>query len=60
MNIEINIFTVLEKNLKNVSERKLSIYYIKQPTAENETGIAERSSPGTRQTDAKTWFGLEK
>jgi hypothetical protein len=26
MNIEINIFTVLEKDLKNVSERKLPIY----------------------------------
>jgi hypothetical protein len=25
MNIEINIFTVLEKDLKNVSERKLPI-----------------------------------
>jgi hypothetical protein len=29
MNIEINIFTVLEKDLKNVSERKLPTYHLK-------------------------------
>jgi hypothetical protein len=29
-------------------------------SAEIETGMAEKSSPGTRQTDGKTWFGLEK
>jgi hypothetical protein len=28
MNIEINIFTVLEKYLKNMSERKLPFYNV--------------------------------
>jgi hypothetical protein len=29
-------------------------------TAEIKTGMAEKSSPGTRQTDTKTWFDLEE
>jgi hypothetical protein len=29
-------------------------------TAEIKTGIVEKSSPGTRQTEAKTWFGLDR
>ncbi len=67
MNIEINIFTVLAKDLKNVSERNcpLSIKSIlvdslTKDTAEIETRMEGKSSPETRQTDVKTWFGLEK
>jgi hypothetical protein len=50
MNIKINIGTVLEKYLKNVYPKD---------TAEIETGMAEKSSLGTRQTDGKNlvWFG---
>jgi hypothetical protein len=29
-------------------------------TAEIETGMAEKSSPGPGKQTAKTWFGLEK
>jgi hypothetical protein len=65
MNIEINIFTVLEKDLKNVSEETENLATLKvdslpKDTAEIETGMAEKkSSPGTRQTDSKNlvWFG---
>ncbi len=65
-----NIFTVFEKVLKNVSERRLPIEQplnlknmqvdsLREDTAEIETGMAEKSSPGTRQTDGKNliWFG---
>jgi hypothetical protein len=59
MNIEINIFIVLKNYLKNLSERELPIYYIyiyiyiyiidslPKETAEIETGMAEKFSPGT-------------
>jgi hypothetical protein len=69
MNIELNIF----EDLKNVSERKLPkatlnlksilVDSLSKDTAEIETGMAERSSTGTRQTDGKilVWFGeIEK
>jgi hypothetical protein len=57
MNTEINIFPVLEKDLKNVSGRKLPIRNLKtwkvdslpKDTAEIETEMAEKS----RQTDSK-------
>ena len=58
MNIEINIFTVLEKDLKNVSEETENLATLKvdslpKDTAEIETGMAEKSSPRTRQTNGK-------
>jgi hypothetical protein len=60
MNIEISIFTVLKNDLNNVSERKLPrkskkyiIDSLPKDTSEIETGIAEKSSPGTRQTEGK-------
>ncbi len=68
MNIDINIYTVLEKDLKNVSERKLPIYNLKiwkisvdslpKDTADIETWMAEKSSLGTKQADGKNlvWF----
>jgi hypothetical protein len=38
---------------------KLKIKKLYEDTAENETGLAKKSSPGTRQTDGKNlvWFG---
>jgi hypothetical protein len=58
MNIEINIFTVLEKDLKNVSERKRES--LPKGNAEIETGMAESPALGGGKQTAKTWFGLEK
>jgi hypothetical protein len=66
MNIEINIFTVLEKDLKNVSEKTANLATLKVDslpidTAEIETGMAEKSlALGPGKQTAKTWFGLEK
>jgi hypothetical protein len=71
MNIEINIFTVLEKDLKNVSERncpfrnlkilkvyKLIAFLKTQQRLKQEWKKSPGLGPG-KQT-AKTWFGLEK
>ncbi len=71
MNIEINIFTVLEKDLKNVSERSCSFSNVKilksisvdslpKDTAEIDAGITESPALGPGKQMAKTWFGLEK
>jgi hypothetical protein len=56
MNIEIIIFTVLEKDLKNVSEETAHLATLKSKkhispadTAKIEKGMAEKSSSGTRQ-----------
>ncbi len=71
MNIEINIFTILEKDLKNVfireetahlatlKSKKYISWSLPKDTVDIETGMAEKSSPGTRQTDSKNlvWFG---
>jgi hypothetical protein len=51
MNIEINKFTVLSKDLKNVSQKKLQ--RLKQ-----EWQKSPALGPGKQM--AKTWFGLEK
>ncbi len=68
MNIEINIFTVLKKDLKNMSWgtahlstskfKSIKVDSLPIDTAEIETGMTAKSSPGTRQTDAKNlvWF----
>jgi hypothetical protein len=48
MNLNINIFTVLAKNLKNVSERNCPFRNLY--TAEIGTGMAEKSSLGNSQT----------
>jgi hypothetical protein len=39
--------------------KKYVIYGLSKDTAEIETGMVEKSSPGTRQTDDKNlvWFG---
>ncbi len=71
MNIEINIFTVLKKDLKNVSEKKcpfrnLKIQIVHKLIAflktlqklKQEWQKSPALEPG-KQT-AKTWFGLEK
>jgi hypothetical protein len=46
-------------NFKIIKVYKL-IGSLPKGTAEMKTGIAEKSSHGTRQADGKTWFGLEK
>jgi hypothetical protein len=71
MNIEVDIFKVLEKDFKNVSERKLSIWQpeklkifkliaflktLQRLKQEWQKSLA--LGPG-KQT-VKTWFGLEK
>jgi hypothetical protein len=55
MNIEINIFAVLKKDLKNVSERSFlkTLQRLKQ-----EWQKSPALGPGKEM--AKTWFGLEK
>jgi hypothetical protein len=70
MKIEINIFTVLKKESKNVSERScpfsnLKIYKVYKLVAFKKTlqrfkqEWQKKSSFGTRQTDGKNlvWFG---
>jgi hypothetical protein len=61
MNIEINIFTVLEKNLKYVLERKLSATlksFLKTlQRLKQEWQKSPALGPGKQTT--KTWFGLE-
>jgi hypothetical protein len=66
MNIEKNTFTVLEKDLKNVSERKLPFSNLKiskvykliafLKTLQKLKGMAESSSLGTRQTDGNIYL----
>jgi hypothetical protein len=68
MNIEINIFTVLKKDLKNVSERNLPFSNLKNlrliaflktlQRLKQEWHKSPALGPG-KQT-AQTWFGLEK
>ena len=55
MNIEKNIFAVLKKDLKNVSERSFlkTLQRLKQ-----EWQKSPALGPG--KPTAKTWFGLEK
>jgi hypothetical protein len=71
MNIEMNIFTVLKKDLKNVSERNcpfsnLKIYKVYKLIASLKTlqrlKQEWQKSPamGPGKQTAKTWFGLEK
>jgi hypothetical protein len=59
MNIEINIFTVLKKNFKNVSKKYKLIAFLKTlQRLKQEWQKSPALGPG-KQT-AKTWFGLEK
>jgi hypothetical protein len=59
MNIEINIYKVLKKNLKNVSEKK-TVDSLPKDTAEIETGMAEKTSFGTRQKLGFVWRNRKK
>ncbi len=43
-----------------MSERKLPVDSLSKDTAELETGMTEKSSPGTRQTDSKNLVWFEK
>jgi hypothetical protein len=54
--------TVSADITKNSSVGNIMQYVDSLPKdfAEIETGMAEKSSPGTRQTDGKNLFGLEK
>jgi hypothetical protein len=72
MIIEINIFTLFEKDLNNVSERKLPIFcnlkikkvykliaFLKTlQRLKQEWQKSPALGPGKQKT--KTWFGLEK
>ncbi len=65
--MKVNIFTVLKKDWKNVPERSCPFSNLKidkvdslpKDTADIETGMAEKSSFRTRQTDGKNlvWLG---
>jgi hypothetical protein len=73
MNIEINIFTVLKKDLKNVSEETVYSATLKSNKYISYKLIAflktlqrlkqewqKSLAPGPGKQMAKTWFGLEK
>ncbi len=60
MNIEINILTLLKKDLKNVSERNCpfnNLDSLPKDTAEIETGMAVKSSLGLGPGKQTVWFG---
>jgi hypothetical protein len=46
-------------HLANLKSKKYTSYSLPKDTAEIKTGMAEKSSLGTRQTDGKNlvWFG---
>ncbi len=62
MNIEWNIFTVLKKDLKNVSEMKCPFTTLKSKMTLQRLKQEWHKSPalGLGKQTAKTWFGLEK
>jgi hypothetical protein len=71
MNIEINIFTVLKKELKHVSEKKCPVRNLKIQIVHKLIAFLKtlqklkqewQKSPalGPGKQMEKTWFGLEK